>query len=300
MSQKSIRVSIFFLGQFCEQLQKFFSSDLRPPNMRLECLATYTLFGNVMSLKAVTLAGSPRDALLISFSDAKLSVVQHDPDTFELKTLSLHYFEEEDIRGGWTGHYHVPTIQVDPDNRCAVMLVYGKKLVVLPFRKDSSLDEIEIADVKPIKKTPMQMIARTPILASYIITLKELDEKIDNVIDFQFLHGYYEPTLLILYEPTRTFPGRIAVRQDTMVLVALSLNIQQRVHPVIWTVANLPFDCCKVMPLQKPIGGCLVMSANALIYLNQSVPPYGVSLNSIADNSTAFPLRKYFLRNSSS
>lgn len=61
------------------------------------------------------------------------------------------------------------------------MVVYGKKLVVLPFRRDSSLDEIELQDVKPMKKTPVQLIAKTPILASYIITLKDLDEKIDNV-----------------------------------------------------------------------------------------------------------------------
>lgn len=66
--------------------------------MRLECMCTYTLYGNIMSLQSVSLAGSQRDALLISFKDAKLSVVQHDPDTFELKTLSLHYFEEDDIR----------------------------------------------------------------------------------------------------------------------------------------------------------------------------------------------------------
>lgn len=37
--------------------------------------------------------------------------------------------------------------------------------------------------------------------------LKNLDEKIDNIIDIQFLYGYYEPTLLIVYEPVRTFPG---------------------------------------------------------------------------------------------
>jgi len=47
----------------------------------------------------------------------------------------------------------------------------------------------------------------------------------------------------------------------------------------------------QVYPIQKPIGGCLVMTVNAVIYLNQSVPPYGVSLNSSADNSTAFPLK---------
>ena len=54
---------------------------------------------------------------------------------------------------------------------------------------------------------PTQLVSKTPILASYIISLRDLDEKIDNVIDIQFLHGYYEPTLLILYEPVRTFPG---------------------------------------------------------------------------------------------
>ncbi|XP_060653356.1 cleavage and polyadenylation specificity factor subunit 1 [Drosophila nasuta] len=274
------------------QRQKLNPSEMRlAPKMRLECLASYTLYGNVMSLQSVSLAGAMRDALLISFKDAKLSVLQLDADTQTLKTLSLHYFEEDDIRGGWTGRYHVPVVRVDPDARCAVMLVYGKRLVVLPFRKDNSLDEIELADVKPIKKAPTALVTRTPIMASYLIALADLDEKLDNVLDIQFLHGYYEPTLLILYEPVRTCAGRIKVRSDTCVLVAISLNIQQRVHPIIWTVNSLPYDCLQVFPIQKPIGGCLVMTVNAVIYLNQSVPPYGVSLNSSADNSTSFPLK---------
>lgn len=60
---------------------------------------------------------------------------------------------------------------------------------------------------------PFQQAAHTmnraPTLASYIIILKDLDEKIDNILDIQFLHGYYEPTLLLLYEPVRTFPGYV-------------------------------------------------------------------------------------------
>lgn len=275
-----------------QRQQKINANDLRAlSKMRLECLASYTLYGNVMSLQSVTLTGSLRDALLISFKDAKLSVVQHDPDTFSLKTLSLHFFEEQDVRDGWTGRYYIPMVRVDPDARCAVMIVYGKRLVVLPFRKENGIDEIEMTDVKPIKKAATAIVARTPILASYLIALRDLDEKIDNVLDLQFLHGYYEPTLLILYEPVRTFPGRVAVRADTCVLVAISLNIQQRVHPIIWTVTGLPFDCLQVFPIQKPIGGCLVTTVNAIIYLNQSVPPYGVSLNSSADHSTSFPLK---------
>lgn len=38
---------------------------------------------------------------------------------------------------------HIPIVRVDPENRCAVMLIYGSKLVVLPFRKDTLTDEQE-------------------------------------------------------------------------------------------------------------------------------------------------------------
>ncbi|XP_043282051.1 cleavage and polyadenylation specificity factor subunit 1 isoform X2 [Venturia canescens] len=261
-------------------------SDTRPPKMKLECLGQYTLQGNVMSLQAVHLVGSQRDSLLVSFRDAKLSVVEYDLDTHELRTVSLHYFEEEEMRDGWTHHHHIPIVRVDPEGRCAVMLVYGRKLVVLPFRKDPSLDDADLMDT-----AKMTTHHKTPILSSYMIVLKTLEEKMDNIIDLQFLYGYYEPTLLILYEPVRTFAGRIAVRQDTCAMVAISLNIQQRVHPIIWSVSNLPFDCVQAVPVKKPLGGTLIMAVNSLIYLNQSIPPYGVSLNSLSDASTNFPLK---------
>lgn len=81
------------------------------------------------------------------------------------------------------------------------MLTYGRKLVVLPFRKDPALDEGDLIEY------PKSSSHKTPILSSYMIVLKSLEEKMDNIIDLQFLHGYYEPTLLILYEPVRTFAG---------------------------------------------------------------------------------------------
>jgi len=72
--------------------------------------------------------------------------------------------------------------------------------------------------------------------------------------------------------------------------VAISLNIQQHVHPVIWSLDSLPYDCQKVIAVSRPIGGVLIMAVNSLIYLNQSVPPFGVALNSIAKTLTNFPL----------
>lgn len=84
------------------------------------------------------------------------------------------------------------------------MTVFGRKLVVLPFRRETSIEEND-ADIKPMSSSGGT--GKVPILASYMIVLKDFIDKIDNVIDIQFLYGYYEPTLLILYEPLKTFSG---------------------------------------------------------------------------------------------
>lgn len=48
--------------------------------------------------------------------------------------------------------------------------------------------------------------------------------------------------------------SRVAVRRDTCCIVAISLNIMERTHPIIWSLGNLPFDCLKTFPVPKPIG----------------------------------------------
>lgn len=47
------------------------------------------------------------------------------------------------LQDGFVQNVHIPIVRVDPENRCAVMLVYGTQLVVLPFRKDTLTDEQE-------------------------------------------------------------------------------------------------------------------------------------------------------------
>jgi cleavage and polyadenylation specificity factor subunit 1 len=73
--------------------------------MKLECLATFSLHGNVVSMASASLAGSSRDSLLLSFREAKLSVVEYDPDKHDLRTLSLHYFEDDDMRVTKNKHF---------------------------------------------------------------------------------------------------------------------------------------------------------------------------------------------------
>ena len=48
---------------------------------------------------------------------------------------------------------------------------------------------------------------RIPALRSYTVDMKELDDGVDNVIDFKFLHGYNEPTIVFIYEPIKTYVG---------------------------------------------------------------------------------------------
>jgi len=227
-------------------------------------------------------------------TDAKLSVVEYDPTTHDLKTLSLHYFEEEEIKGGRTQFVEQPLIRVDPEGRCAAMLSYGKTIVILPFRKDlGTVDENESHNLNKGSFVGESHLFKTPVLASYKLNFNDeqyADEKISNIIDFQFLNGYYEPTLLILHEPVRTWSGRVAVRQDTCAMVALSLNVHQKVHPIIWSASHLPYDCFSAIPVPRPIGGVLILAVNSLIYLNQSVPPYAVSLNSFSEISSSFPM----------
>lgn len=69
-------------------------------------MATYKLHDNVATMASVSL--SPlRDSILLGFKDAKLSVVEYDPYNHNLRTVSLHYFEKEDIKVSFQLFYSI-------------------------------------------------------------------------------------------------------------------------------------------------------------------------------------------------
>jgi cleavage and polyadenylation specificity factor subunit 1 len=208
--------------------------------------------------------------------------------------------------------------------RCACMLIYGFKLVIIPFYEDHSslnnnhqfnLDEKAYQDgeessklnsdnfksessnlhetsfVHKSEKTTNNQSSITS-LSSYTIDLRKLDNWLEmRIVDIEFLYGYYEPTLFILSESNMTWVGRYAVKKDTCNSVALSINLNQKTHPIIWPVDKLPSDCLKCLAVPLPIGGVLLFAVNSLIYINQSVPSYGISLNSIAQTTSNYPFK---------
>lgn len=55
-----------------DNVTPFLSTDSKTRKEKLEQVAAFSLFGNVMSMESVQLVGANRDALLLSFKDAKV------------------------------------------------------------------------------------------------------------------------------------------------------------------------------------------------------------------------------------
>uniref|UniRef100_H2YEY3 Cleavage/polyadenylation specificity factor A subunit C-terminal domain-containing protein n=1 Tax=Ciona savignyi TaxID=51511 RepID=H2YEY3_CIOSA len=250
----------------------------------LQQVGSWQLFGNVVRMKLIRLSGAKLDSVLLSFADAKLSIIEFDPAMHDIKTTSLHYFEDNLFKDGSLQRYTLPKIAVDPDSRCVCLQLTSRSLAIVPLRTSAMAHagDDSMAHDNSTKRTAA---------TSYTIDLHLVDSRLQRIIDIQFLYGYNEPTLLVLFESLRTWAGRVAMRQDTCNIVAISLNMMEQLHPVVWSLNGLPFDCKFAYPVPKPIGGVLIFAVNSLLYLNQSVPPYGTSLNSTTENSTSFPLK---------
>lgn len=252
---------------------------------KLELVESFLLFGTVSSIKSCRYGNMNKDSLIIAFKDAKLSIIEYDEKFCDLKTISIHYFEDEFAKNGNQYNIHDPILRVDPNMRCACMLIYGFKLVVIPFITSHDVTENSSDNSEESSKS----------LSSYTIDLKSIDNWLEmRIIDIDFLHGYYEPTLFVLSESNMTWVGRYAIKKDTCNSVALSLNLNQKTHPIIWPVEKLPSDCLKCHAVPDPIGGVIIFAVNSLIYINQSVPSFAVSLNSIAKQTSHYPFKTCF------
>ena len=265
----------------------------------LEVVAEFDLQGTVGSLCALRRRfGAPRnqrDALCIAVRENKLSVVEFDPATQSLVNSSLHSWETPTGLGGVPSAHRVaplpPLAVADPEGRCAAVLLRGEggsRLALLPAVEGESFGGEELVDVDEEldeaddagegvfshKNNPRgggDVRARgtaASVKDSYVLDLAR-EMKISGVRDAAFLHGYGEPTILVLHEKKPTWAGRLALVNDTCVLSAITLDLDNKRHAVIWRRDRLPHSSYRLCAMPEPLGGALVLSQNFIMHESQ-------------------------------
>ncbi|KAL2578018.1 hypothetical protein AAZV13_16G173000 [Glycine max] len=256
----------------------------------LELVCHYRLHGNVETMAVLSIGGGDvsrrRDSIMLTFADAKISVLEYDDSIHGLRTSSLHCFEGPEwlhLKRGREQFARGPVVKVDPQGRCGGVLIYDLQMIILKATQAGS----GLVGEDDALGSSGAVAAR--IESSYMINLRDLDMR--HVKDFTFVHGYIEPVMVILHERELTWAGRVSWKHHTCMISALSISTTLKQHPLIWSAVNLPHDAYKLLAVPSPIGGVLVISANTIHYHSQSAS-CALALNSYAvtlDSSQEIP-----------
>ena len=272
---------------------------------KLVLLAEYHLSGTVTSLARVKLqhSKSRAEALLVASREAKLSLVEWDPDRNGLCTVSIHYYEQEETeRSPWAPDLHrcASYLTVDPRSRCAALKFGSRNLAILPFRQagddlvmedyDSDIDgeRPEVASSGPIDDD--LSAGETPFTPSFVLPLTALDPSLIHLIHLAFLFEYRGPTFGVLSSSMTTSTSRLSERRDIVAYTVFTLDMEQRASTTILSVSDLPYDLYKVIPLPPPVGGGLLLGINEIVHVDQAGRANGVAVNGFAKEASSFSM----------
>lgn len=274
---------------------------------KLVLVAEYNLSGTITSIGRVKILKSKSggEVILVALRDAKLSLVEWDPERHSISTISIHYYEREDLQGSpWEPDLSqcVSQLCVDPRSRCAVLKFGARHLAILPFHQAG--DELVMDDFEPDIDEPRPTSAeavpkvsatngvteKTPYAASFVLSLLTLDPTLSYPVHLAFLYEYREPTFGIISSQVAISTAVLPERRDTVSYTVFSLDLEQQASTTLLSVNNLPYDLFAVKPLPLPIGGALLIGGNELIHVDQAGKAIGVAVNGFAKKSTSFAL----------
>jgi len=278
---------------------------------KLSLIGEYTLAGTVTSLASVKTQNTKTggEAVIIAFKDAKLSLVEWDPENYRISTISIHYYEGEDVISqpfGPSLSECESILTVDPSSRCAALKFGARQLAILPFRQigDDLAEEAEgeydadMGDAPPsvtLKRTGTNLEAdaeakMTPYKASFVLPLTTLDPALTHPVDLAFLHEYREPTFGILSSAQQPSIVLNDERKDCLTYTVFTLDLEQRASTNLISVPKLPSDLWKVIPLALPVGGALLIGTNELVHVDQSGKTNAVAVNEFAREMSSLSL----------
>lgn len=272
---------------------------------KLVLVAEFPLAGTITGLARIKAHNtkSGGDALLLSFRDAKLSVVEWDPENYTIYTTSIHYYEQEELQGSpWAAPLssHVNYLAADPGSRCAALKFGARNLAIVQFRsagEDVEMDDWdeELDGPRPVKELSAATLTNgtssteeTPYATSFVLRLPNLDPSLIHPVHLAFLHEYREPTFGIL--SSIMAPSAVLGRRDHLSYTVFTLDLQQKASTTILSVTNLPQDLFRVIAMPPPVGGALLVGTNELIHIDQSGKSHGVGVNPFAKQTTSFGL----------
>lgn len=277
----------------------------RLPTTKLVLIAQYELAGTITSLARVKIlkSKSGAEALLVALKDAKLSLVEWDPQRYSISTISIHYYESEGLLGSpWDPDLsQCPNyLTVDPSSRCAALKFGTRHLAILPFHQVGDDLVMDDYDPEPEDEKPGQARAasekaepaqtETPYASSFVLSLLALDPALTHPIHLSFLYEYREPTFGILYSQGESCSSLLHERRDNVSYAVYTIDIEQRASTALLSVNKLPYDLHAIIPLSRVIGGVLLVGGNELIHVDQSGKTNGIAVNELAKQSSSFTM----------
>ncbi|KAI5121116.1 hypothetical protein M0805_002789 [Coniferiporia weirii] len=232
--------------------------------LRFYFIREHRLHGIVTGIEAVKIISTAEDnldRLLVSFKDAKVALLEWSNPVHDLIALSIHTYERAPQMASIDTTAFKSELRADPSSRCAALMLPKDSLAILPFYQSQA--DLDLMDLD-------QSLGRDmPYFPSFILDVPtEVDPRILNIVDFAFLPGFNNPTVAVLFQTQQTWTGRLKEFKDTCHLFIFTLDLVTRKYPIIISVENLPHDCFSILPCAGSLGGVVVLSCNALIYVD--------------------------------
>ncbi|KAJ7216585.1 CPSF A subunit region-domain-containing protein [Mycena pura] len=250
-----------------------------PTITRIHFVREHSLHGIVTGMQGMQIMASNEDKLdrlLISFKDAKIALMEWSEAVHDLVTVSIHTYERAPQLVSMDSSAFQTMLRVDPASRCAALLLPKDAIAILPFyQTQADLDVME------------EQARDVPYSPSFILDLPgSVEESMRNVVDLVFLPGFNNPTMAILYQTQQTWTGRLEEFKDTVKLAIFTLDVIGQHYPIITSVSGLPHDCISLLPCAASLGGVVVLTSNAIIYIDQSARRVVLPLNGWAARIT--------------
>lgn len=257
--------------------------DVQRKQGKLSLAFTVSLFGRPEALGAFRPREDGPDHLAVVLRRARyLAVLRHCPELGSARTCGQHLLlapEDPAAASGPSGFK--AQLAVDPLRRCLAVRTLRDRVMVFPVAADGNwrqdvgpaisrhggLAFHEDPEHSPGLGAPFTLGARSPL-------------RLHHIEDFAFLHGYHQPTAVVLGQVKPAYGG--ILNEDNLCnscVLVLVLDMTDRSPHLIWAAHHLPHDIFRVVPLLLPVGGMLALSGNAVIYMKEHGASFCQSLN---------------------